>query len=248
MVKHFIIMSKSYSDQTRIALDIFKSEEFNEKYITGVIEGIKSACGEDTPISTHSICSDAESWASVIKTDLFFKGVKIIDSVEEFIMKINRGRVLTGRDVAQYILSKLSCTHLKLEKLCYLCYADYLIKGNGHLFEDKIYAFKYGPVIDSVYEEFKVYGNLEITDNEKTIEKQEKMEIQCRSRIIFAENGLKKVQSIDETLEKYGRLYASELVRITHKKGTPWDLVYNGDMYGEISDDEILKGHSKEYV
>ena len=249
MKSHFIIMSNSYSDGARIALDINKEDELNADYISKIIYGIKKSCGEDTPISTHSIWAESDEWSSVIKSDPFFKTVKVIDSTEEFIMKIKRDRTLKGTDIAKYILSKISCSHLKLEKLCYLCYADYMCKTKGqHLFEDRIYAFKYGPVVDSVYEKYKKFGSLKISEVEEIIEKQEHMKIPLESRILFAENRVQKVWSIDETLKKYGGLPASKLVNITHKEGSPWEKSYKGDMYGEISDECVLSCHCNESI
>lgn len=240
-------MSNSYSDGARIALDINKDDELKAKHISEIICRIKNSCGEDTPLSTHSIWAESEQWSTVVASDPFFKDVKVINSTEEFIMKIKRDRVLKGTDIAKFILSKMSCSHLKLEKLCYLCYADYLCKTKGqHLFNDRIYAFKYGPVIDSVYEKFKKYGNLEINKVEKIIKRQEEMKMPSESRILFAKNGIKKIKSIEETLNKYGKLSAYNLVEITHRNGTPWRKTYKGDMYSEISDEEILKNHCKE--
>ncbi|MDQ5983905.1 MAG: hypothetical protein RUMPE_00934 [Eubacteriales bacterium SKADARSKE-1] len=41
MVSHFIIMSSSYSEGTRIALDIKEDKELNTEYISEIIKGIK---------------------------------------------------------------------------------------------------------------------------------------------------------------------------------------------------------------
>ena len=47
-------------------------------------------------------------------------------------------------DVANFFLNKDSLTPKKLQKLVYLCFADYLCDTGKELFTDKIYAFKYG--------------------------------------------------------------------------------------------------------
>lgn len=252
MERHFIILSDSYSEHKRIALDILEKDEKDVKYITDIVLKIKKACKGEAPFSTHSICTDSKDWESVVKVDTYFKDVDVFQDVDEFISKIMKDRTLRGKDVAKYILTKLCCSHLKLEKLCYLCYADYLCKTGEKLFRDKIYAFKYGPVIDSVYENYKKYGDLKINEleenieNQELIERQKEYELPRESRILFAEKGLKKVQSINETLEKYGGFTASKLVRITHGKGTPWFRTYKNNMYDEITDKEIVEGHCNE--
>lgn len=239
-------MSDSYSDGARIALDILQKEKKDLEYIEGIILKIKKVCKGEAPFSTHSICTESEDWSSVIKTDPYFKDVKVIESADKFIAKIMADRFLKGTDVARYILTKISCSHLKLEKLCYLCYADYLCKTGKQLFDDIIFAFRYGPVIGTVYEKYKEYGGLEINKCEEIIEKQEQLELPRESRILFSENGIKKVKSINETLEKYGKLPAWELVKITHNEGTPWKHVYKGIIYDVISDEVILKYHCNE--
>lgn len=116
----------------------------------------------------------------------------------------------------KFILATHICTHLELEKLVYMCYADYLCSTHKKLFEDKIYAFKYGPVIKSVYEEYKGMKDIEegLAVDEHLDEDYAKMP--ARSRILFAEDGIEKIAHIDATLEKYSCLSATELVNITH--------------------------------
>ena len=55
-----------------------------------------------------------------------------------------------------------------------------------------------------------------------------------RSRIIFAEYGVEKINSIDETIEKYGKFSAGELVDLTHREDTPWAVSDKGKYRDEI--------------
>ena len=114
------------------------------------------------------------------------------------------------------------------------------------LFEDKIYAFKYGPVIKSVYEEYKGMKDIEegLAIDEHLDEDYEKMP--TRSRILFAEDGIAKIAHIDATLEKYSCFSAVELVNITHVVGGPWDSVEKDSPFTEIPDSIILEKHFKE--
>lgn len=193
--------------------------------------------------------TDSSNWESVTKKDHFFKDVEVIKDVDEFIKLINRDRVLIGLDVAKYILSKVRCTHLKLEKLVYLCYADYLCRYDKKLFIDKIYAYKYGPVIETVYEKYKVYGYNEIRNDDKDISATNILELPSKSRILFAEDGIRKIGSIDKALDLYGNLTASELVDITHRKNTPWDVSGSGQNSNRvISDIAIKKLHCNENI
>ena len=129
-----------------------------------------------------------------------------------------------------------------MEKLVYLCYADYLCQYDKKLYQDEIYAFKYGPVVSSVYEKYKQYGYQKIEQDEKTIlEITHFLELPSKSRILFAEDGIEKIKSIDETLKKYGKYTAGELVDITHRKLAPWDKAGRGETEYEIIDDNTIK-------
>lgn len=241
MVKHFIILSSSYSTGKRIALDYIVNDSKDEVILA--VKKIKEICGYDVPISTHSIITEATHWNSVVKSDSFFNDIEVIDDLDGFIKLINESRTLSAVTVAEYILSKIKCTHLKLEKLVYLCYADYISQTGKELFSDKIYAFSYGPVVKSVYEKYKRYKyetiNMSISPT---------MKLPIKSRITFTTDGFEKVFSIDKTLETYGALSANELVNITHETNSPWDTVYDGTMYKEIPKSVIKKFHEYEIL
>lgn len=253
MYKHFIVISSSYSDGKRIAFH--QAMDDNSSFEpSDIIKNIQSECGEDVSIAVHFLETESSDWISVVQKDSFFKDIEVIYSVSDFIDKIKKDRVLNGLDVAKYILSKVKCTHLKLEKLTYLCYADYLCYHNKKLFEDKIYAFQFGPVVGSVYEKFKYKGSRILNDDKnKNIEIDTDIniyipDIPSRSRILFAYDGADKLSSIDETLSKYGSLSAMELVNLTHGKNTPWSFVDSDIPYELIGDDLIKKYHQNEKI
>lgn len=250
MISHYIIMSSSYKDGVRIAIDITKKEMINKETISGILQKIESICGIGVPLSTHFISTESVSWESVSTYDPFFKGVKLIDTVEDFATTIEKSRHLSGMDVANYILSKLRCTHLSLEKLVYFAYADYLCSFSEPLFQDRIYAFRHGPIIESVYEIYKRSGYQDVEPHYQQDELIEckKDEMPFKSRILFARDGEEKLCSIDKTIEKYGSYTARQLVDLTHKSGSPWSMVDSTQPYQLISDDIIKNYHHVETV
>lgn len=241
MITHYIILSSSYSKGERIALDYIIDTKIGYMKFQEILNKITNECGKDVSVSTHFIQTDSESWESVIEKDYFFKNVKVIDGVEEFIKLIKNDRTLIGLDVAKYILCKVPCTHLKLEKLVYLCFADYLCKYSEELYKDYIYAYKYGPVVKSVYDKYKEYGYREIGQDDVNIDATDLSEMPARSRILFAKDGVRKIKSIDETLKKYGNLSAGNLVDLTHKQLTPWDISGRGLCVNKVIENEIIE-------
>lgn len=137
------------------ALDYIIDEKSEYLKLKEILSKITDESGKDVSISTHFVQTDSKSWTSVVEKDYFFRNVEVIEYLEEFIKLIKEDRVLSGLDVAKYILCKVRCTHLKLEKLVYLCFADYLCKYDKELYKDYMYAYKYGPVVKSVYDRYK---------------------------------------------------------------------------------------------
>lgn len=246
IITHCIIMSSSYSKGARIAIDYCLKPTDTKEVLLERLNKITDACGNDVSISTHYIPTASKSWTSVYKKDPFFEDVKLINSIDTFIKLIQKDRLLKGIDVAKYILSKVKCTHLKLEKLVYLCYAEYLCQTGKRLFQDEIYAFKLGPVVESVY---KIYKGYEKLPEEKEINSNGISEMPTKSRIMFAQLGLEKSFSIDKTLDKYSEYNASKLVDITHGNNTPWKMTYEENTkYKKILDETIIKFHKNEIL
>lgn len=250
MVTHFIFMSSSYSLGTRIALDYIVTNASVQEELKNDLAKITSTCGKDVSISTHMIQAEDETWQSVCKADHFFKDVKVLDNLDKFIKLIQKDRTLQGIDVAKYILSKIPCTQLKLQKLVYLCFAEYLCDTDKKLFTDSIYAFKYGPVVDSVYKKYKDYGYTLIDSDSLDIDSKNILEMPSKSRILFAEDGTEKIISIDRTLKKYGNLSASDLVQLTHQDNTPWSKTSKSTwiLYYPIKLETIKQYHKYELI
>lgn len=245
MVKHFIILASAYTIGTRIALDYVVCDDTQLEQIKRDREYILNICGSDTPLSSHFVQAEKEGWESVYRRDKFFEGVKVIANAKEFAEILQKDRVLKGVDVAKYVLTQIPCTHLKLEKLVYLCYADYLCEQGKKLFDDRIYAYKLGPVVETVYKKYKkrFFGE-NIEDDKKTYD-ENSWELPIRSRIISSEDGLNKLASIDKTLNKYGNLSARDLVNLTHREFSPWSKSGKGMKENEIILDVIIKNYHK---
>lgn len=66
--------------------------------------------------------------------------------------------------VANYIIqyaitNKLSLSHLKLQKVLYFVQAQFLVNKNKPCFSEQIKAFPFGPVLESVYNDYKFFGS-----------------------------------------------------------------------------------------
>lgn len=252
MIVHRIVLSSSYSTGRRICLHFTDCDERTFSSILGKVKGAYG--GKAVPLSIHMIVTSSKEWKSVVKADPYFSDVVEIRDVDEFVSLLQKDRYLKGTDVARYILSKGPCTHTRLEKLTYMCYADYYCEFGQRLFEDKIYAFKLGPVVESVYREYSVYSRVYPgerihydDDIDDDIMHDEKHKMPIKSRIMFSEDGQRKLRSIERSLERYHGYSTDGLVQLTHREGTPWFVTEKGT-YQTISDDDIRKYHRFEMI
>lgn len=54
--------------------------------------------------------------------------------------------------------NEIPLTHLKLQKILYYIQAEFIVKFDMPCFEEGIFAWRHGPVIGEVYQEFKYFG------------------------------------------------------------------------------------------
>lgn len=106
-------------------------------------------------------------------------------------------------------------TPMKLIKLVYIAHAWSLAILNRALISETVQAWKYGPVIESLYHGFKHFGNSTIPSKE--IESLPSGDIDGQTRAL-----------LEKVWEKYGMLGATHLSSLTHLPGTPWAMIWEG--------------------
>lgn len=115
---------------------------------------------------------------------------------------------------------------LKLMKLVYIAYGYALALLGRSIIDyrfDKVEAWKFGPVIPSVYHSFKNYGKSPITDK-TTVLIETKYGFETEEPELN-DNGARRI--CEFVWKKYGLAYSdNELVTLMHGKGTPWGQVY----------------------
>lgn len=112
---------------------------------------------------------------------------------------------------------------------------------------DKVEAWKYGPVIPSVYHSFKQNKAKPIT------EKAVVLELDKNNQEIFPMPSLDEKENKDEIAvvkmvwKRYKSFSGSELVNLTHEEGTPWQLCFKPGQNIEIPD-ELTKAYYRRVV
>jgi len=212
MYKHVIILGGSYTLGKRVAFHRIVNGCSDMGCVKSDIEKIKRELGSLRFFSTRIISTHDISWESVVESDSYYQDVTAYETIESFIDALSTDDTLSSKDIARYIISKFPCgiANLALQKLTYLCHAEYLSKYDKPLFKDRVCAFDKSPVCYDLYQEYKdCYQYKEIhSDGETTM---------FKSRLLSSRDGISKLDVIDSTLAKYSGLSANELVAISRK-------------------------------
>lgn len=124
-------------------------------------------------------------------------------------------------------------TPMQIVKLAYIAHGFSLGLYGRSLIDEPVQAWKYGPVIPSLYRRTKRYGRAPVTEPVKPrsiFRSQE--ELDERDRAV-----------IDEVYKKYGAFTGPQLSYLTHRRGTPWAQTYDPDVYGSDIDNALIQMH-----
>ncbi len=152
--------------------------------------------------------------------------------------------VYTPQHIANFFLDKadgdnVPLTQLKLIKLIYIAYGWVLATLDRRLFDEPIQAWKHGPVIPSIYHEFKHFKNEPIIGfRAVNFDLDEKTETEPR---IDKKDEANRV--LDRVWDAYKHASAAGLVSLTHREGTPWYKHYKPNKYDTHIPDEDIKAH-----
>jgi uncharacterized phage-associated protein len=153
--------------------------------------------------------------------------------------------------VANYFLEKSFETGqvlspMKLVKLVYIAHGWHLALTSKPLIDEPVQAWQYGPVIKSIYDEFKSYGSGAIT--------------RLGSEAVATNNMFgfitPKVEDpklklfLDRIWDVYHRYSAIQLSTLTHQIDTPWYRVWN-NLGGKLNkssfiSNEMIAEHYKQ--
>lgn len=111
-------------------------------------------------------------------------------------------------------------TNMQAVKLTYIAHGWYLGLAGQPLLNEVAQAWKYGPVVPSVYEAFKSYGRNPITQLAW-----QPLPNGSTSNFPLSDKGLEPF--LEKIWQVYGGYSGSELSDMTHQSGTPWDEVWN---------------------
>ncbi|MDE7217151.1 MAG: SocA family protein [Helicobacter sp.] len=141
--------------------------------------------------------------------------------------------MISATDLAKYIIntSPRRMSNLELQKTIYFVELDYRKHNKGqHLINDKFKAWRYGPVVPKVYEEYRKYGPdlIERTDENIALE---------------IETGV-----IDRSIDRCSNRKSWELVEESHRNDGAWQKSFdNGASLGDTIKQNLITEEAEKY-
>ncbi|BEP50820.1 Panacea domain-containing protein [Variovorax sp. V116] len=109
---------------------------------------------------------------------------------------------------------------MKLQKLVYYAHGWYAGFTGSPLIDESVEAWQYGPVIPSLYHEFKKFGSGQITSKATQFTKDfELQEVPAPS-----EEDIRKF--LTSVWNSYGKYTGLTLSQMTHAADSPWDITW----------------------
>ena len=127
----------------------------------------------------------------------------------------------------------LGLTPMQLVKLTYIAHGWSLAVLEDDLFADRIEAWKYGPVIPTLYHATKHFGRSQIPH--AFIDEHKPSGLGDRVDAF-----------LEDVVEKYAHLSGYALSNLTHREGSPWHQVYRDGVMNILIEDSLIAQHYKQ--
>ena len=125
-------------------------------------------------------------------------------------------------------------THLKVQKLVYFCHAWMLAIHKKPLLNEPVEAWRFGPVIASLYDSLRRYGRYPIEHP-----------IAICNPVEFDADAL---SIMEQVWDIYGKHSAGKLSALTHQSGSPWEQIYKEYGTSAVIPDPLIRQHYAQYL
>ena len=134
-----------------------------------------------------------------------------------------------GIDEGQFV------TQMKLQKMVYFAHGYHLAKYGEPLIDEKFEAWKFGPVVEEIYQTYKLYGSDPIMDTF----------FLPKPPRVFRYKPLtdSATDAVDYTWKVTKHLSATQLSQWSHLDGSPWANVYDPTQSSNVIPDDEIKAY-----
>lgn len=148
--------------------------------------------------------------------------------------------------VANWFLERQPVDQMKLHKLVYFAHGWRLGLFGEELIDEEIEAWDYGPVVPSLYHEFKHFGSRPITQRATVLEG-DATSLCIVTPQINADDGQTQAL-LARVYEVYGHRSGPELSALTHLPGSPWRQIRdkNPNIRGAGIPNDVIRAYFQE--
>jgi uncharacterized phage-associated protein len=150
-------------------------------------------------------------------------------------------KVIASKFIEKGINDGNPVTQMKLQKLIYFAHGLFLADGDGPLVTERFEAWKYGPVLPSLYQHFKLYGS-DLIEDETMLNLFNDYESLIKKNISAEASSM--INAVWDLLKDVD---AIELSAMTHEVGSPWANHYKPGV-NEIIPNEELETYFKRFI
>ena len=159
-------------------------------------------------------------------------------------------KTYSARAIANYFLEhrgkfkrKGPITQMKVHKLVYFAHGWHLALTEKPLIDETLQAWAYGPVVPSLYHEFKHFRNQDITELALDLEPTEGFKFRVFVSAVSTDDQY-TCDLLDRVIKVYGKFTALELSAMTHEPSSPWSRAREknpGVKYVGITNESLRK-------
>ena len=152
--------------------------------------------------------------------------------------------------IADYVISKGDgrFTPLEIIKLVYISHGFTLALEKKPLIENRIEAWKYGPVIPVIYHALKHNSGSKVSRLQYCGTHIHDESIYDRVEFLERAIGKRHKAIIDQILKKYDHMNGNDLSNLTHASGTPWSECYKKNKLHIPIPNNIIQKHYEDLL
>lgn len=133
----------------------------------------------------------------------------------------------SAKAVANYILDVakkrgFEITDMQLQKIVFFAHAVYFNQHHKPLISDPVMAWKHGPVIPSLYQAFRSFGNRPITTRAVEVEFGDWKDDLTIVEPQIQPDDCETKEFLKDAVERLGKYSAWRLREVSHQKGGAW--------------------------
>lgn len=155
----------------------------------------------------------------------------------------------TPQHVANFFLKKAQdesrpIMQLKLIKLVYIAHGWNLALAGEPLYDEPVQAWKHGPVIASVYHEFKHFGRRPIDQ----LAEHRNLDTMAADYPEIPKSDATTLKISNLVWNAYRKFSGEALIEKTHEEGSPWSRTFKPGVRYSVIEDHLIRKHFEERI